>query len=47
MVVDGLTFGKHTNTLDDSGLALVSFWAHRTLPVGFERPLGMNIVTRA
>ena len=43
----GLTCGEHTITLDDSGLALVSFWAHRTLPVGRVRPLGTNVVREA
>ena len=47
MVVGGLTCGEHTVTLDDSGLALVSFWAHRTLPVGRVRPLGTNVVREA
>ena len=47
VVVDGLTCSEHTITLDDSGLALVAFWAHRTLPVGCVRPLGTNVVREA
>ena len=42
-----LTCGEHTNTLDDSGLAVVSSWAHRALPVGLVRPLGTNVVKEA
>ena len=47
MVVGCLTCSEDTNTLDDSGLAVVSFWAHRTLPVGRVRPLGANVVREA
>jgi len=47
MVVGGLTCGEHTIIYDDSGLALVSFWAHCTLPVGRLSPLGTNVVREA
>ena len=42
-----LTCGENTSTLDDSGLAVVSFWAQRALPVGRVRPLGANVVREA
>ena len=45
--MDSLTCGEHTIRLDDSGLALVSFWVHSTLPVGRVRPLGTNVVREA
>ena len=47
MVVGCLTCGEHTNRLDDSGLAMVSFWVHRALPVGRVRPLATNVVREA
>lgn len=47
MVVGGLSYSEHTNMLDDSGLSLVSFWAHWTLPVGHVRPLRMNVIGEA
>ena len=47
MVVGCLSCGEHTSTLDDSGLAMVSFRAHRALPVGRVRPLATNVVREA
>lgn len=44
MVVGGLTCSEHTITLDDSGLALVSFWTYHTQPVGCVRSLGTHVV---